>query len=244
MAVSDKKRVAEAAPAGVLGLVGRFARQLPGADFAEEQLHNIESRALRELKQRLESVDDRRLPPPDDYEQSNKKPRHISRHPSAAMADLLSRAEEQTEEQAQLYIYNNILSELVPDEARLLSVLSDGTEHPLLHIAVGAPIGTPRRVVENISHLGKNAVLKLRDSAPEYITHLRNLALLEEGPADKEQDIKYQVLESEKTVRELAQAAEKGTVPGMGVRYVRRVIRISPLGRALWEACQPQQKND
>lgn len=232
---------------GMLGLARRLARQLPGADFAEEQLHNIETRALRELKQRLASVDDRRLPAPamhhaEPGQSISASP--LAQHPGALMADLLDRATDQTTEQAQLYLYSMLLSQLVPDEARLLGALSDGGEHPLLHVGLGAPIGAPRRVAENFSALGKTASLKLKENTPAYITHLRGLGLLEEGPEDRDQEIKYQIMESEKAVRDIAKQAEKGSAPGMSVRYIRRVIRISSLGRQLWEACLPAQPDD
>lgn len=233
-------------PLGVLGLVGRFARQLPGADFAEEQLHNIETRAMRELKQRLESVDDRRLPPPDDYLSTGQKPQlSTARPPAALMAELLGRSNAQSEQEALAYFYSSILRQLVPDEARLLATLADGGSHPVLHIGIGPPIGTPRRVVENFSHLGKTAALRLRDFTPAYLSRLHSLELVEEGPEDKEQTLKYQILESEKIVREAAQLAEKGKTTGTGLRFIRRVVRISPQGRALWGACQsPQTDKD
>lgn len=251
MGKQDRKKhalePAEETAAGMLGLMGRFARQLPGASFAEEQLNVLEKRAMRELKQRLDAVDDRRLPAPNDHhpvsvssaESQVVSASLLSQHPAELLTDLLERAYEQTAEQAQLYLYTMILRELVPDEARLLGALSDGAEYPLLHIGVGPPIGTPRRVAENFSNLGKTATLKLREFTPAYITHLRNLDLLETGPEDKEQEIKYQILESDKAVREVVAEAEKGTAPGMGVRFIRRVIRISPLGQELWNACQP-----
>ena len=227
---------------GMLGLVSRFARQLPGAEFAEEQLHSLESRALRELKQRLEGVDDRRLPPPIGFtptQSGDAESETGITPPARLMADLMKRAEEQTEEQARWYLYSLILKQLVPDEARLLHTLAEGGAQPLLHLGVGPLLGTPRIVAENFSHLGKTAMLRLKDEAPAYITHLRSLGLLETGPEDKELALKYQILESEKLTREVADRIEQEAGAGRGVRYIRAVLRISPLGQELWDACQP-----
>lgn len=236
---------------GVFGMVSRFVRNLPGAEFAEEQLHTVERRVLRELKQRLDGIDERRLPTPANYspapiitadegghsvqvvQQSG-----LGQHPGELLAELMDRAMDQDRAQAQLYLFAMILSELVPDEARILGALSDGDSHPLLHLGIGGPIGTPRVVAENFSTVGKAGRVKLLEFTPAYIAHLRNLDLLETGPEDKEFEIKYQILESDRATNEAAAELGKGSGPAMGIKYIRRVIRISPLGKELWETCQ------
>lgn len=236
--------------AGMVGLMGRFVRNLPGADFAEEQLHTVERRMLSELKHRMDALDERRLPEPknytppplsigDDGQPIQRVPQAaLSQHPAELMAELLDRAAEQDKQQAQLYLYTMILRELVPDEARILGALSDGDTYPLLHIGIGAPLGKPRRIAENLSTVGKAATIKLHEYSPAYITHLRNLDLLETGPEDPEYEIKYQILESDKATNAIAEQAKKESGPGMGIKYIRRVIRISPLGKELWDACR------
>lgn len=230
------------------GLMGRMVRNLPGADFAEEQLQGVEQRVLRELKQRMDRVNGPpQLPAPKvstltrpaaPVPGASPGVSLLGTSPAEVLADLLQRAEDQTPEQAREYLYSMILRELVPDEARLLGALSDGETHPLLHVGVGPMIGpASRRVAENFSNLGKTATLKLKDFTPAYITHLRNLDLLETGPEDKECEIKYQILESDRATREAVAVAEQGSGPGMSVKYVRRVIRISPLGQELWNYC-------
>ncbi len=225
--------------------VGRLVRTLPGAEFAEEQLHSAELRVLRELKQRLDALDDhRRLPPPEDHavpvarsSRNNKVQRSV---PGMLLDDLLAKANGQTEEEARMWLYSMLLKQLTPDEVRILNVLSDGQAHPLLHVGVGPRIGAaPKRVVENFSTLGKIAQVKLREFTPAYITHLRSLNLIETGPEDKALDMKYQVLENDAEVRKAAETANKNTGPGSGARMIRRVLRISTLGRELWETCRP-----
>jgi hypothetical protein len=240
---------------GMIGLMGRFVRNLPGADFAEEQLQSVERRMLSELKHRMEALEERRLPVPKNYTPpptvgedgqaiQSVQSSTLDQHPSDILAELLDRAAEQDKQQAQLYLYSMMLRELVPDEARILGALSDGDIHPLLHIGIGGPIGTPRRVVENLSTVGKAATIKLPALAPAYITHLRNLDLLETGPEDKEFEIKYQILESDRETHKFVEAAKKASGPGMGIKYMRRVIKISPLGKELWEACRPAMSEE
>lgn len=239
------------------GLMGRMVRNLPGADFAEEQLQTVETRVLRELQQRMDRVSrPARLPSPENYvpqpsvssEPQSAAPSSASllgTPPSEVLADLLERAEQQTPEQARAYLYAMMLRELIPDEARLLGALSDGETHPLLHVGVGPMIGSAsRRVAENFSNLGKTATLKLKDFTPAYITHLRNLDLVETGPEDKEEEIKYQILESDRATLEAVKVAEKSAGPGMSMKFIRRVIRISPLGQELWNYCHGVPENN
>lgn len=244
MATSRKRRGSGNGdlPEGIIGLVGRFARQLPGAEFAEEQYHNIETRALRELKQRLDSVDERRLPAPENHQPA--RPLPTGRHPTLLLADLLERSIDQSSDEARLYLFSRMLQDLVPDEARILALLADGEPQPLIHIGLGPLIGSVKRVAENYSDLGKTAALKYRDMAPIYIRHLRHLGLLQTGPEKRQFDVQYQMLENDRLTRSVAEEAEKGSTTGIGVRYIRRVIRISPLGTDLWNTCNPGPAGD
>ena len=246
---SDKKKpaVIQAQAAGMLGRLGQIARQLPGAEFAEEQLQGIEARAMRELKHRLDAVDDRRLAAPE-FQASvaaQDVPGQgalvnvdtltpLNQKPGDLLNELLERAEQQDQAQAWQYLYSMILRELVPDEARILGALSEGDTYPLIHVGIGAPIGSIQRVAENFSTVGKAAAVKLREMTPTYISHLRNLDLVETGPEDKDFEIQYQILERDRLTKPAVEYAEKNKGPGKAVRFMRRVIRISPLGKDVW----------
>lgn len=236
---------------GMLGVMTRLARQLPGAEFAEEQLHTLETRAMRELKQRLEAVDDRRLAPPDWHTPSEPinpealaQPTALSQHPGDLLDELLGRAEEQDQAQARLYLYSMILRELVPDEARILGALSEGDAYPLIHVGFAAPIGNVQRVAENFSTVGKAAAVKLLEMTPSYVSHLRNLELIETGPEDKAFEIQYQILESDRLTKPAIAYAEKNKGAGKAVKFVRRVIRIAPLGKEVWQTRQMRDEEN
>ncbi len=246
--VNTENSSAETPAKGVVGRVGRLVRRLPGSSYAEEKLHDVEQRVLRELKHRMDALDERRPAAPAGHSSGSARS-PASRRAGAVpvnlpaaelMADLLERANEQTAEQSRQYLYQAILRELVPDEARILSALSAGDAFPLVHVGLGPPIGqVTRRIAENFSTVGKAALVKLQDRVPRYITHLRKLELVETGPEDRAFDMKYQILESEAVVRQLAEKAAKNAGVGTNVRYIRRILRIAPLGKQLWEACQP-----
>ncbi|MGB1579946.1 MAG: Abi-alpha family protein [Nevskiales bacterium] len=230
----------------LFGRMRDYARLLPGADVVEERYQNLEERALRQLKNRLADIDDRRLPAPPGYKPLKQSVSRglvsnaalLEEHPREIMADLLARAETQSEQQAEIYLFSAMLRELVPDEARLLRGLSDGAAHPLVHIGVGPPIGPVTRRVEGyFSFLGKSSVLRLKERTPLYLAHLHQLELIELGPEDKELEIRYQVLEGDRAIRERCDAIKATTSAGMTTRFIRRVVRMSDLGQKVWSLC-------
>src|SRR5437764_261061 len=64
-----------------------------------------------------------------------------------AMAELLRQSAEMDREQSREYIFTAILRQLLPDEARILSALSDGASYALVHVAGRAALGGPQRIV-------------------------------------------------------------------------------------------------
>lgn len=209
-------------------------RRLPGTDVAEAQFRRVEATLLRELKARLERIES---PAPGGH--ARKRPPVTLIEPSGNARErldgLLQRAATQTRAEAEDALYVRILQQLLPDEVLILAALSDGSPFPLLHTGLGAPIGpVSRRVVENFSNIGKYAHVQLRDQVPRYIGHLRALGLVEEGSELKDQDLQYQILEGDGGVRAALQPAMRGS--RLSPRYIRRSLRITPLGAALWAA--------
>lgn len=218
---------------GWLQRMNHLVHRLPGAGFAQRQAEWIETRMLTELKSRMDRLDARN---------DAARPAPSGGHSGVSslaeqMARLMEQAAEQSREQALTYLFEQIVRELVPDEARILGVLSDESAYPLLHIAVGPRVGpATRRIADNFTNIGKPAGVKLLEQVPAYVAHLRALGLLESGPEDKDLEIKYQILEGDVAVREVAdRAAAKGS--GTSVRFVRRTLRMSALGRQFWQAC-------
>jgi hypothetical protein len=218
--------------------VSQIAHALPGAQFAQRQIERVETRVLSELKERME-----RIEPP--APQRPAKVTGIGDRPSGPslperMAVLLERAAEQTHEQATEALFRRIIVELVPDEARILGALSDGTTYPMLHVGIGTRVGpVTRRIIENVSNIGKPAGVKLLEQVPAYITHLRTLALLESAPEDKDFEIRYQILESDLSIKQAIERAQPGAISS--VRYLRRTLRLSEFGRQFWLACAAQE---
>ncbi len=244
---------AETLPARVgeiAGFMGKIAERVAAnarssgvGGKAAEQFRRAEQGLLRTLKQRMDAADSD-LPPGAGARSYNSDGAEVSRtfvipllqSPKRILEELLQRSVDQTRDQAEEDLYSVILSELVPDEARILALLSSGETHALLHIGVGSPIGTPGRMVaENFSSVGRPSQAKLPDCVPLYVAHLKALGLVEEGPEDASLESRYQILEGERAFRDAIESARKQT--RLSVRVVRRTLVISDMGRRLWATC-------
>lgn len=228
-----------------------FARRLPGAAVVESELGQLERTVLSELRRRLDNVDplaDGRFGPdggPDGDAEEN--PVRAAPAPApqteplrVAMAELLNRSLEQTPLRAREYLYLALLRQLVPDEARILSALADGSTYPLLHVECRTGVNATRRLLSNASTVGRAAGVAVPASVPRYIARLQHLDLVEAGEQDRALSVQYDIAMTDSRVREAEDAAR---AQGRA-RIVRATLRISPLGRELWDACHPRQPEE
>ncbi|EHR63406.1 Abi-alpha family protein [Saccharomonospora cyanea] len=149
------------------------------------------------------------------------------------MAGLLAESAELSRDDATFRLYETILRSLVPDEARLLAALADGTPFPALDVAERTLLGgTGRIVLRNASTVGRSAGVTLADHVPVYVTRLVELGLADLGPEDSAFDTQYEVLVADEVVVEAARTARRPT-------FVRHTVRLSPFGTRLWRACDP-----
>jgi hypothetical protein len=158
--------------------------------------------------------------------------------PSAEMELLLARSLVQSASHGRNEFYAKLLHELVPDEARILSALSDGSAAALVHIDRRGVLIGDRRQLENASSIGRTAALTLPHLTSTYVTHLLRLGLVEIGPEEPKLKLDYEALLAERAVRDALKAAETGPVPP---RTLRRTLLLSPLGHELWEVCSAGQ---
>jgi hypothetical protein len=205
----------------VLVSADQLARFVPGYRTAARQVRRAESAVLRDVSRRIEEV----VATSDHDDRAD---------PRAQLLDELLRSSLETNPRRSLErLHLRILRELLPDEARILAALSDGTRFALIHVFVGSGSGA-RSVVTDASTVGRVAAVHVRDAVPLYVRHLRELGLAEEGPHEDELSDQYSLLLSEDYVQRATSDADAGI---RGIRTVRRTLRISPLGAQLWEAC-------
>jgi hypothetical protein len=150
---------------------------------------------------------------------------------AARLDELMTQSMEQTVDDARHYLFTRMLESLVPDEMRILSALAEGDRYPVIHVATRGRPGNPsERLLDNASTVGRASGVRLPDMVPAYVTHLRTLALVRlEGETPAFAD-GYEILATDTTVREVTGDAH--------VRYIRRTLVMSELGRQLWKACR------
>ena len=216
-------------------LVGKLLQRVPGGSFAQEQLERMEARLLQELKARLDAME--RSPAVAVLALSvTQKGRGKPRAPADLLRDLLEASNDQTRDEALTVYYTRALASLVPDEARILSVLADGRSFPLVSIHAGPRLGMATRPVEEaLSTVGRQAAVHCPELVPYYIQRLRTWGLVQIDAEESGRQTDYQMLEADGTVRKLLARIEEG---GERARVSRRILRMSEIGRAFWLECR------
>ena len=229
--------------------IRRAARALPGVRLIEAQASAGERFFLRQIKRRLDQVDPSSVAPGTGPAEHAVPASDEPNAPTDAwrptiedrLQELLERSVRDTPAESRETLHELLVSQLVPDEARILSALSDGSSYPLVHIAEPGAESYQKLVLENASSVGRAAGVALPDRVHLYVSHLRRLGLVESGPEDHSLKDQYEILLSETKLREIIASIGKGP---RGPRIIRRTVRISDFGRELWEASRSSQNKD
>jgi hypothetical protein len=154
--------------------------------------------------------------------------------PRDLMAGLLERSLGQDLAESKYDWFAAVLSQLVPDEARIIAALAEAKQAPpLLHVLPRSGHG---RLLENASLIGRTAALTLPQMTPQYVTHLRSLGIVDTGPEDEDNPKGYELLLADKDVRVALKEGEMGKLPA---RVVRRTLVLTNWGRELWANTRP-----
>jgi hypothetical protein len=156
------------------------------------------------------------------------------------MSELLERSVEADRGTSREYLFGTIISQLVPDEARILAALAEGSPFASVDVVVrqfGRSSG--RTVLGNASAVGRAAGVVTPENVPAYVTRLHGFGLIDFGPAEDVLDTQYDILATDSTVQ-AAQAGAEARRQG-SVRLVRKTIRISRFGQDFWAACDPSR---
>jgi abortive infection alpha-like protein len=160
----------------------------------------------------------------------------------AKMYGLLDRAIGQNTASSRQELFHKILDQIVPDEARIISALSDGSTSPLLNVYTRTLAGLVGDVVlENMSLIGKTANLTLPQLTPMYVSHLLSLGLVESGPEDSAMKDEYEILAADTAVLQAIKTASRGPIPARIEKYT---LRLSGLGLELWAAASVPRERE
>jgi len=197
-----------------------------------------ERQAMRILRDRLDAASSSPLALPASLTTNESAPEApaASTTLDAKMQSLLHRAVQQSTAEGRTELFHKILDQLVPDEARILGALADGSSSPLVNIyARTRSGGDGSAVLANASLIGRTAHLALPRLTDTYVTHLMVLRLVEIGPEDESKAADYEILMAEIFVLDALKKASWGPLPA---RVERQTLRLSELGRSLWAAAQ------
>ncbi len=223
-------------------LLGRsgwgLARRLPGGQVLEQQARRLQDAALTEMRRLVAAepaqpnADEQRVMMLIQQAQAGADPLR------SAMSELLERAVESDRTHSQDYLYGNIISQLVPDEARILAALSDGTAYAAIDV-VAKQLGrsAARTVLANASTVGRQAGVMSPENTPTYITRLYRFGLVEFGPPTDELAMQFDILATDTAVQ-AAEATIEARREG-SPKHVRKSLTLSQFGRGFWAACDP-----
>jgi hypothetical protein len=228
----------------ILGRSGwRIAKQLPGVTLVEQQAQRLRQAAGAELVRLLDmpqqffgsaSGEEQRVMML--VQNSNSDPAPLR----TAMNELLSRSSESTVGKSREYLFGTIVSQLVPDEARILAALAAGDRFAAVDV-VAKHVGrsTTRTVLSNASSVGTTAGITPARNVPTYITRLLGLGLVEFGPPADDLASEYDQLAIDDAVQEARAMIERGKLGSPKV--IRKTVTLSSLGRDFWSACAPDR---
>ena len=224
-------RLAALDPTGQVGrrLVG-LARRVPLVSAGEREVERIENLIFRELGRRIESARPGLPPGANGGSPAPGFPLTVPPPPSEVFERLLQRSIAQTPTDGERNLIEMLVGELVPDEARILSALSDGSPYAVIDVVGRSGPDRGRILLANVSTVGRAAGVVLPAHTPTYVAHLLTLDLARRGPEIAKLHDQYEILLTEPAVMKLR---GHGMRPA---RVVKGTLRISELGETLWRA--------
>jgi hypothetical protein len=127
--------------------------------------------------------------------------------------------------------FARILTELSPDEARILRLLAIEGAQPMVDVRAAHLIGSGSQLIaSSLNMLGPMAGLRLRERIPVYLENLVrvNLIVLSQDPVGS--PVSYQVLEAQPDVLAVLHDTARA-------RVIRRSILLTALGREFCAVC-------
>jgi hypothetical protein len=129
--------------------------------------------------------------------------------------------------------YARILSELAPDEARILRLLATAGPQPLVDVRQGNLIGLGSQLIApSMNMLGAQAGLRHRDRVQIYLSNLSRLGLIEISDTPVADPLAYQVLEAQPDVLGMIKQTARA-------KTQQRRLALTPLGGDFCEVCLP-----
>jgi hypothetical protein len=148
-------------------------------------------------------------------------------------AELLRRSADVDYEDETHPAYARILSELAPDEGRILRLLTEQGPQPSIDVrTVGLVVVGSELVAPGLTMIGAEAGCRHVDRVNAYLNNLSRLGLIWFSREPVSDSLRYQVLEAQPEVLEAMRKAGRG-------KTVRRSIELTPFGQDFCDVCLP-----
>lgn len=132
--------------------------------------------------------------------------------------------------------FERILTELAPDEARILMLLLNKGPQPSVDVRTGGPIGmvSSQLIAPGLTMIGPRAGARYVDQVPSYLNNLFRLGLVWFSRESLRDPMEYQVVEAQPDVLEAMHSVKFAKV-------VRRSIHLTPFGEDFCRTCLVQE---
>jgi hypothetical protein len=148
-------------------------------------------------------------------------------------ADLLRRSADVDLEEDAHPAYARILSELAPDEGRILRMLAAEGPQPSVDVRTARPFNIGSQLVApGLNMIGAEAGCRHVERVHAYLNNLYRLGLIWFSREPLGDPLRYQVLEAQPEVGAALREAGRG-------KTVRRTIHLTPFGHDFCDVCLP-----
>ena len=151
--------------------------------------------------------------------------------------DLLERSRDVWSTEQGHPAYERILTELAPDEARVLLLLLNSGPQPSVDVRTGGPVGmvNSQLIAAGLNMIGARAGLRHVDHVPAYLNNLFRLGLVWFSRESLRDPMDYQVVEAQPDVLAAMHSVKFAKV-------VRRSIHLTPFGEDFCKSCLIQEE--
>jgi hypothetical protein len=148
-------------------------------------------------------------------------------------ARLLRAAAQLDEDDAIHPAYARILTELAPDEGRILRLLATDGAQPMVDVRSSSLIGVGSQLLaEGLSMIGAEAGCAHRERVPAYLENLERLGLVSARGEPLGQPGAYQVLEAQPEVLDALHRASRA-------KTIQRSVALTAFGHDFCDTCLP-----
>jgi hypothetical protein len=148
-------------------------------------------------------------------------------------AELLRESADVNHEEGAHPAYARILSELAPDEGRILRLLATEGSQPAVDVRASNLIGVGSQLVApGINMIGAQAGLRQVDRVPAYLNNLDRLGLVWLSHEPIGDPLRYQLVEAQPDALEAIRRAGRA-------KTVHRSLSLTPFGQDFCSVCLP-----